>query len=81
MLKEHIYSLFHTPASISPTALPTFTPQFVSGKESSSSSSSSNTQMQTYILLHKSDFSLLALHNWEDIKDKVYKVIDRNNPS
>ena len=82
MLKEHIYSLFHTPASISPTALPTFTPQFVSGEESSSSSSSSsNTQMQTYILLHKSDFSLLALHNWEDIKDKVYKVIDRNNPS
>ena len=73
MLKEQIYSLFHTPAT-SPTLLLTsstsFTPySMVNGVESIPN----NTQLQIYILLHKSDFSLLALHNWEEIKEKMYK--------
>jgi len=62
MLKEQIYSLFHTPA----------TPAILLSVPNSSSSNNT-TQLDTYILLHKSDFSLLALHNWEDIKEKVYK--------
>jgi hypothetical protein len=60
MLKEQIYSLFHTPATSSSE---------VSG---CSSSLPPNAQLHTYILLHKSDFSLIALHNWEEIKQKIY---------